>query len=91
MSLLIWIGLGLIAAIAARALLPVPGGCLGAGAAGIGGALLGGAISTLLGFGGIAGGIDARNLIVAAMGAVVLLLLLRWMGGRRRQSSGQPG
>lgn len=87
MSLLAWIVLGLIAGIAARALLPVPGGCLGAGAAGIGGALLGGAVSTLLGFGGIAGGLDARNLVVAAMGAIVLLLLLRWLSGRRRPSA----
>ena len=85
MSLLAWIVLGSIAGLLARALLPGrdPGGCILTILVGIAGALLGGWLSTLLGFGGLAGGLDLRNLTIAVLGAVVLLILARLLTGRR--------
>jgi len=85
MSLLAWIVLGLIAGLVAKALVPGrdPGGCTVTILIGIAGALLGGWLSTLLGFGGLAGGLDLRNLIIAVLGAIVLLVLFRLVAGRR--------
>jgi uncharacterized membrane protein YeaQ/YmgE (transglycosylase-associated protein family) len=85
MSLLAWIVLGLIAGLVAKALVPgrAPGGCVITILIGIAGALLGGWLSTLLGFGGLAGGLDLRNLIIAVLGAIVLLVLWRLLFGRR--------
>lgn len=85
MSLLAWIVLGLIAGLLARVLLPGrdPGGCIFTILVGIAGALLGGWLSTLLGFGGLAGGLDLRNLAIAVLGAIVLLILARLLTGRR--------
>jgi uncharacterized membrane protein YeaQ/YmgE (transglycosylase-associated protein family) len=93
MSLLAWIVLGLAAGLIARALAGGrgggPGGCAGValwglwGLAGVAGALLGGWLSTLLGFGGLAGELDARNLVVATLGAIVLLVAWRLLAGRK--------
>jgi uncharacterized membrane protein YeaQ/YmgE (transglycosylase-associated protein family) len=85
MSILAWIVLGLIAGIVAKALVPGrdPGGCIITIVIGIVGALLGGWLSTLLGFGGLAGGLDLRNLVIATLGSIVLLVLWRLLTGRR--------
>ena len=85
MSLLAWIVLGLIAGLVAKALVPGrdPGGCIVTILVGVAGALVGGWLSTLLGFGGLAGGLDLRNLIIAVLGAIVLLVLFRLVAGRR--------
>jgi len=85
MSLLAWIILGLIAGLVAKALVPGrdPGGCIITILVGIAGALVGGWLSTLLGFGGLAGGLDLRNLVIAVLGAIVLLVLWRLLFGRR--------
>jgi uncharacterized membrane protein YeaQ/YmgE (transglycosylase-associated protein family) len=85
MSLLAWIVLGLIAGLVAKALVPGrdPGGCIVTILVGIAGALVGGWLSTLLGFGGLAGGLDLRNLVIAVLGAIVLLVLWRLLFGRR--------
>jgi uncharacterized membrane protein YeaQ/YmgE (transglycosylase-associated protein family) len=85
MSILAWIVLGLIAGIVAKALVPGrdPGGCIITIVIGIVGALIGGWLSTLLGFGGLAGGLDLRNLVIATLGAIVLLVLWRLLTGRR--------
>jgi len=85
MSLLAWIVLGLIAGLVAKALVPgrSPGGCIVTILVGIAGALIGGWLSTLLGFGGLAGGLDLRNLVIAVLGAIVLLVLWRLLTGRR--------
>ncbi len=85
MSLLAWIVLGLIAGLVAKALVPGrdPGGCIITILVGIAGALVGGWLSTLLGFGGLAGGLDLRNLVIAVLGAIVLLVLWRLLFGRR--------
>ncbi|HYL04858.1 MAG TPA: GlsB/YeaQ/YmgE family stress response membrane protein [Thermoanaerobaculia bacterium] len=88
MSLLAWIVLGLIAGLIAKALVPGrdPGGCIVTVLIGIAGALLGGWLSTLLGFGGLAGGLDLRNLVIAVLGAIVLLVLWRLLHGRGARS-----
>lgn len=85
MSLLAWIVLGLIAGLVAKALVPGrdPGGCVITILVGIAGALVGGWLSTLLGFGGLAGGLDVRNLVIAVLGAIVLLVVWRLLFGRR--------
>ncbi|HEY6321439.1 MAG TPA: GlsB/YeaQ/YmgE family stress response membrane protein [Thermoanaerobaculia bacterium] len=85
MSLLAWIVLGLIAGLVAKALVPGrdPGGCVITVLVGIAGALVGGWLSTLLGFGGLAGGMDLRNLVIAVLGAIVLIVLWRLLFGRR--------
>jgi uncharacterized membrane protein YeaQ/YmgE (transglycosylase-associated protein family) len=86
MSLLAWIVLGLVAGLIAKALVPGrdPGGCIITIVIGIVGALLGGWLSTLLGFGGLAGSLDLRNLIIAVLGSIVLLVIWRLVSGRRR-------
>jgi uncharacterized membrane protein YeaQ/YmgE (transglycosylase-associated protein family) len=89
MALVAWIVLGLAAGLVAKMLAggrAGPGGCAGVvlwGLAGIAGALLGGWLSTLLGFGGLAGVLDARNLAIAVLGSIVLLVAWRLLAGRR--------
>ena len=85
MGLIAWIVLGLIAGAIAKALMPGrdPGGCIITIIIGIVGALLGGFLATLLGFGGLAGGLDWRNLIIAILGSMVLLVIWRMLRGRR--------
>ena len=84
MSLLAWIVLGLVAGLIAMALVRRRGvgGRIAAVLIGEAGALLGGWLATLMGFGGLAGGLDLRNLAVAAMGAILLLILWRLLTGR---------
>ena len=87
MSWLAWIVLGLLAGAVAKMLMPGrdPGGCIVTIIIGIVGALLGGWLSTLLGFGGLGGNLDWRNLIIAVLGSIVLLALWRMFSrGRRR-------
>jgi uncharacterized membrane protein YeaQ/YmgE (transglycosylase-associated protein family) len=87
MSWLAWIVLGLIAGGVAKMLMPGndPGGCVVTIVIGIVGALLGGWLSTLLGFGGLGGDLDLRNLVIALLGSIVLLALWRLMRGSRRR------
>ena len=75
-----WIGIGLIAGIAAKWLLPgrSPGGC-GLVFLGVLGGLLGGVLATALGFGGWLR-FDYRSLAVAFLGAVLLLFAGRLIG-----------
>ncbi len=83
MPLAAWIVIGLIAGLLARAIAGArPAGCIATVLVGVAGALLGGALSTLLGFGGLLGGLDLRNLAIATLGAVVLLVGLRLLRGR---------
>jgi uncharacterized membrane protein YeaQ/YmgE (transglycosylase-associated protein family) len=87
MSLIAWIVLGLLAGAIAKMLMPGrdPGGCILTIVIGIVGALLGGFVSTLLGFGGLGGDLDWRNLVIAVLGSILLLALWRMLrGGRRR-------
>jgi uncharacterized membrane protein YeaQ/YmgE (transglycosylase-associated protein family) len=83
MSLLAWIVLGLAAGLLAKLLVPGPHGCIVTVIIGIAGALVGGWLSTLLGFGGLAGRLDVRNLVIATLGAVLLLAVFRLLAGRR--------
>ncbi|MDP9120879.1 MAG: GlsB/YeaQ/YmgE family stress response membrane protein [Acidobacteriota bacterium] len=84
MGLISWIVLGLVAGIVAKALVPGrdPGGCIVTVLIGIVGALLGGWLSTLLGYGGLAGRLDFRNLVIATLASTVLLLLFHLLRGR---------
>lgn len=87
MNLIAWIVLGLLAGAIAKMLMPGrdPGGCILTIVIGIVGALLGGFLSTVLGFGGLGGELDWRNLVIAVLGSIVLLALWRMLrGGRRR-------
>jgi uncharacterized membrane protein YeaQ/YmgE (transglycosylase-associated protein family) len=85
MSWIAWIILGLLAGAIAKFFLPGkdPGGCVVTMVIGIVGALLGGWLSTLLGFGGLSGHLDWRNLVIAVLGSVVLLVGWRLVSGRR--------
>lgn len=88
MGLIAWIVLGLIAGLIAKAIMPGkdPSGCIITIIIGIVGALLGGFLSTFFGFGGLSGGLDWRNLIIATIGAIVLLAIWRMIrGGRTRR------
>lgn len=86
MNLIAWIVLGLLAGAIAKMLMPGrdPGGCILTIIIGIVGALLGGFLSTVLGFGGLGGELDWRNLVIAVLGSIVLLALWRMLRGRRR-------
>ena len=88
MPFLSWILIGLLTGIAGLATTPRGGkpGCVVTFAVAILGGLLGGFLSTVLGYGGVAGGLDWRNLGVAVLGALVLLLLVRVVA-RRPQSA----
>lgn len=87
MSWLAWIVLGLLAGGIAKMLMPGrdPGGCIVTIIIGIVGALLGGWLATMLGFGGLAGGLDWRNLVIAVLGSFVLLAILRLVRGQPRR------
>ncbi len=85
MTILAWIVLGLLAGGIAKLLMPGndPGGCIVTMIIGIVGALIGGFLSTVLGFGGLGGQLDWRNLVIAVLGAIVLLGIWRLMRGKR--------
>lgn len=85
MSIIAWIVLGLIAGGLAKFIMPGkdPGGCFITMVIGIVGAVLGGWVSTLLGFGGLSGELDWRNLLIAILGALILLFLYRLISKRR--------
>jgi len=87
MTWIAWIVLGLIAGAIAKWIMPGqdPGGCIVTVIIGVVGALLGGYLSTLLGFGGLAGSLDFRNLIIAVLGSIVLLAIWRLLRGNRRR------
>jgi uncharacterized membrane protein YeaQ/YmgE (transglycosylase-associated protein family) len=84
-SWIAWIVLGLLAGGIAKFLMPGkdPGGCVITMVIGVVGALLGGWLSTLLGFGGLSGALDWRNLVIAILGSLVLLFIYRLVSGRR--------
>jgi uncharacterized membrane protein YeaQ/YmgE (transglycosylase-associated protein family) len=85
MSIIAWIVLGLIAGGLAKLIMPGkdPGGCFITMVIGIVGAVLGGWVSTLLGFGGLSGELDWRNLLIAILGALILLFLYKLISKRR--------
>lgn len=82
MGWLIWIGLGLVAGILAKWIMPGrdPGGIIITIVIGIVGALLGGFISAQLGLGDVTG-FDIRSVIIAVLGAVLLLFIYRRIKG----------
>lgn len=82
MGWLVWIGLGLVAGIIAKWLMPGrdPGGFIITIVIGIVGALIGGFISAQLGFGDVTG-FDIRSVIIAVLGAVLLLFIYRRIKG----------
>jgi uncharacterized membrane protein YeaQ/YmgE (transglycosylase-associated protein family) len=85
MSMLGWIGLGLVVGALAKFVMPGkdPGGLIVTVLIGIAGAVVGGAIGDQLGWGSVTG-FDARSIAVAVFGAILLLILYRII--RRRPS-----
>jgi uncharacterized membrane protein YeaQ/YmgE (transglycosylase-associated protein family) len=77
-GILAWIGLGLLAGLLAKWLMPgrEAEGIVLTIVLGIAGALVGGFIGTQIGFGGI-DGFDFRSLALAVGGAVLLIFLYR--------------
>jgi uncharacterized membrane protein YeaQ/YmgE (transglycosylase-associated protein family) len=82
MGWLVWIGLGLVAGILAKWIMPGrdPGGVIITIVIGIVGALLGGFISAQLGLGDLTG-FDIRSVIIAVLGAILLLFVYRRIKG----------
>jgi uncharacterized membrane protein YeaQ/YmgE (transglycosylase-associated protein family) len=85
MTVLGWIGLGLIVGALAKYIMPGkdPGGLIVTVLIGIAGAMLGGAIGNRLGWGEVTG-FDLRSIAVATFGAILLLIAYRII--RRRPS-----
>lgn len=83
MGILAWIVLGLLAGIAAKAIMPGPDprGCIVTILLGIAGAFVGGFIGTLLGFGTV-NDLNLRSLGIAILGAIVILWIYRVMNRR---------
>lgn len=83
MSILSWIGLGLLVGAVAKFIMPGkdPGGLIVTILIGIAGAIIGGAIATRLGYGTVTG-FDARSIIVAIGGAMLLLIAYRMLKKR---------
>jgi uncharacterized membrane protein YeaQ/YmgE (transglycosylase-associated protein family) len=84
MSILSWIGLGLVVGAIAKFIVPGkdPGGLIVTVVIGVLGAMIGGAIGIRLGWGSVTG-FDVRSIGVATLGAIALLLLFR-VARRRR-------
>lgn len=78
MTVLGWIGLGLIVGALAKLIMPGkdPGGLIVTVLIGIAGAMIGGAIGNQLGWGSVTG-FDMRSIGVATFGAILLLILYR--------------
>lgn len=84
MSWLAWIGVGAVAGLLAKFLMPGndPGGFIVTIIVGIVGGLLGGWISTEMGWGSMTG-FNIKSILIAAGGAILLLIILRVIRGRR--------
>lgn len=84
MSWLAWIGVGAVAGLLAKFLMPGndPGGFIVTIIVGIVGGLLGGWISTEMGWGSMTG-FNIKSILIAAGGAILLLIILRVLRGRR--------
>lgn len=85
MNFLAWVVVGLLAGLAARAVVrDDKSGCLYTMVVGILGALIGGALMQAAGKKGLSNEFDLRSILVAAVGAVLLLLVLQAIDGRGR-------
>lgn len=84
MSWLAWIGVGAVAGLLAKFLMPGndPGGFIVTIIVGIVGGVLGGWISTEMGWGAMTG-FNIKSILIAAGGAILLLIILRVLRGRR--------
>ena len=83
MSIIAWIGLGLIAGWLAGLVMKGSGyGVLGDIVVGILGALIGGFIASALGMGDVTG-FNVGSIIIAFIGACILIFALRMFSGRR--------
>ena len=86
MNFLAWVIVGLLAGLAARAIVrDDKSGCLYTMVVGILGALIGGALMQAAGRKGLSNEFDLRSVLVAALGAVLLLLVLQAIGGRNHR------
>jgi uncharacterized membrane protein YeaQ/YmgE (transglycosylase-associated protein family) len=84
MTILSWIGLGLLVGALAKYIMPGkdPGGLIVTVLIGIVGALLGGAIATRMGYAPVTG-FSVYSVLVATAGALLLLIVFR-LAARRR-------
>lgn len=87
MGILAWIVLGLIAGLAAKAIMPGddPGGIVVTIVLGMAGAVIGGFVAVLVGLGG-AIELNTPSVLVAIAGAVLVLAAYRILAGRRSTS-----
>jgi uncharacterized membrane protein YeaQ/YmgE (transglycosylase-associated protein family) len=78
MSWLIWIGLGFVAGLIAKFIMPGrdPGGFIVTIILGIVGALVGGFVSTRLGYGDVTG-FNLPSIVIAVLGSILLLIIYR--------------
>jgi uncharacterized membrane protein YeaQ/YmgE (transglycosylase-associated protein family) len=78
-GIIVWIVLGLVAGMLARAILPGHDaiGIFATLAIGVAGALIGGFVAELIGFGGLGTFFELRTWIIAIAGSVLLLAIVR--------------
>lgn len=78
MGFLVWLGLGIVAGLLAKLVMPGkdPGGFIVTILLGIVGALLGGWIGTQLGIGSVSG-FNIESILVATGGAILVLIIYR--------------
>lgn len=83
MGFLVWLGLGAVAGLIAKFVMPGndPGGFIVTIALGVVGAMVGGWLGTRLGIGSVTG-FNIQSILVAAGGAILLLIIYRLV--RRR-------
>jgi uncharacterized membrane protein YeaQ/YmgE (transglycosylase-associated protein family) len=80
MGILSWIGIGLIAGLLAKFIIPGkdPGRIIITILLGIGGGLLGGLIASYMGLGSVTG-FNLESILIATGGAVLILILYRFI------------
>jgi uncharacterized membrane protein YeaQ/YmgE (transglycosylase-associated protein family) len=89
MGIIIWIVVGLVAGLIARALVPGPQsmGLVATALLGLAGSLIGGFIGYLISGGRDVNAFHAAGLIGSVLGAIALLLIQQMVSGRRHRAT----